>query len=467
MNSMSTQNSVYEDAYYDPKAQGEGQGETSHYTFKEGLKIRLPGRGDDDKTYLHIMPAFGDYSDPLSWIPYRDHNPPPPREPYCFTPWIRAYDVWEWVGGSTHIIDASSIDRDARINPVKTLWDHMSRNPEYCALLGRTPDGKKNQAPDAFKHCVFRPKSKRYVFNAVNRAKVTEGESNISCLYTVPRTAVAGGGRDTQGWGLFAALELQQRGIAPDIAPNDYAKRYYWGDITDPNANYPVVIYKAKPPTGSAMKLYNMIPAPDAQPVVVPFVNGECSWFSSRTPLRASELFVDYDAAEVTEILIGLFSDKAPRALIRAFETTLPGINERILKATGLISNSRVHQAGIGAGTAAPRHGDMANDDYIPGVPQGSAPPPPPSGNAWPSPPASAAAPSQAAFAPPAATMPPPPSGQSLASAAPLSPPGFHSVPTATMPPPPMAANNSGALDPMSPEALKAQLEGFASAPGQ
>lgn len=489
----------YEDAYYDPQQAAAEDQSTKHYVFKEGLRVRLPARGDDEQTVVHIMPAFADPTNPLSWQRYRDPNPPPPHKPYRFTSWIRPYDVWEYVGGKAHIIDPLSFNPESRSNPVKVLFDTIMSNPEWRYLAGKTPEGKKIEGKDAIKDRKIQGKTRKFVFNAVNPAKVAEREDNMACLYTVSKTAVAGGSGNANNWGLFAALEIPARPVDPNAAAEDYSKRYYWGDITDVAQNMPVRIYKEKPPTGSSMKLYNMEPMRNGTPRPIPCIDGRYPWLETRVPLRADFLFVDYDDKHVIDMLEDLFGGH-PRILVKAFESTIPGYNETLLQRLGVTSHSTVHQPGtvLGpTGAALPPSSPPAPTGYAAPA-QPPTTPPPAAASAVPAaapvpatpapqpyapqptapPPAAAPAASVPAPAPaapaPVAAAPAPVAAPPAAAPAPVPPPAAAPAaveqappPVAATPPPPAApAAASGGVN-LDPSALAASLSAAAAAGGQ
>jgi len=387
---MSTHPTDYEEDYYDPEQQGkEGMG-FPPMVFREEHYVRFPAKGDSDSTTIYPMPAFSVQADnrrraddkKTNWDWYRFG----PNHRYAgkFTPWIRGYHVYEFVGGRVSILNPSSIDPECKVNPVQTLLDTIKSNPDWRYLAGLLPDNKRNKDKAAIKERLISPSTTRYVMNGVNPNRAAEKEDNRSCLYTVPRGAILGGGKDKKSdWGLFPKLELASRGVSAEAVAADFTKAFYWGDITRADAVQPIVIRKDLPPTGSDIRLYNCVPRDDLAPKAAPFINGDYPWLSSRVNLASvTDLFIDYDPAHVIEILMALFSAHQ-NILCRAFESSVPNFRDNLLKVTGVVSPSKVHQAGTSfppderatppqsgpSGPSGPTTGRFAPD---------SAPPPPP-----------------------------------------------------------------------------------------
>ena len=266
--------------------------------------------------------------------------------------------MYEFVGGRSHIIHPWSISGDDRsFNPTELLYQAVRSNPEWRALAGLGADGKKDSTIP-YKNKKISGASTRFVVNAVNPAKVAEHEADLSCLYTLPQTAVSGARRRSDSpnedatWGLFAALNMKPRVVPPGADPYDFGARYFWPDITNPGSMIPCKVFKQAPPSGGN-PIYNMTPIRDYPMTATRVVQGANGpaypWLESRVPLLPEYLFVDYDVAEVVEKLEGLFS-AYPQILKAAFERSIPGYGANALQVSGVVSSSTVHQAGIGAG---------------------------------------------------------------------------------------------------------------------
>lgn len=423
--------------YQDPSEGGKEGFGVRHYVFKDNLRVRQPGRGDDDRTYLHIMPDFGDITNPHSWFWYRFKSQ---DGTWRFTQWMRHYFVWEFVGGRVHIISPKTFDPNA-VDPVQLVYDKCRStkgNAVWQKLIGNDPaTGKRNEHKDALQDRKLQFMSTKYVINAVNTAKVHEGESNLSCLYTLSRTAVYGATDDNApvgggGWGLIAQLNQAQRRAADAPMPQDYDfdAMYYWGDITRADRNLPVMVFKSPPPTGSkAVKLYNCVPMQDVQPVHVPL-----PWLESRTPLRTPNLFVDYEQEEVLNRLETVLAGISTDLLIASFEGMIPNYRQRLNDKFGMNS------------TNAPAHpvGGHGNQQWTPGGFQGhggGAPGGAPQGGyVPPGAPAPGSAP-QGQYVPPGGAQPAP-QGQYVppgASAPPQAPQGHWTPPGAPQQPPQQA----------------------------
>lgn len=398
-----------EEEYYDPEQQAqEGMGR-KHMVFRDEVRVRFPPKGDDDKTIVYVAPTFTMPIDEKreGWGYYR--YPPGHTHAGKFSQWIRGYHVYEWVGGKVHILNPMTINPENKVNPVQVLLDTIMANPDWRYMAGRKPDGKKDERKEALKDKKIQPSTMRFAFNGINPNKVAEKENNLCCVYSVNRGAVAGNAKQgsKSQWGLFYQLNLKARGVDPALVQSDFTREWYWGDITRCDAMVPVVIRKDDPPTGGSAKLYNMVPYEEGAVVQCPFLNGGYPWLNTRTPLTIKDLFIDYNPAEVIDVLQDLFAS-TPQPLIKAFEATIPQFRENLLKKTGVVSDSRVHQAG---------YGDSPNS------PPAGGPPPP--------------APTPQQFAPQGAGGPPPPSGGTTAAATPPQPPTPPTPPPQQAPPTP------------------------------
>jgi len=371
--------------YSDPSTAGRDGFGARHYVFKDGLRIRQPGRGDDDRTYLHIMPDFGADMGPHSWFWYRYKGS---DGVWRFSQWIRSYFVWEFVGGKIHILAPQTLGDANSIDPVQLIYDKCRSSQQWMRLVGIDPLTKKRiESKDALQERKLQQKVTKFVFNAVNTARVHEGESNQSCLYTLSKTAVVGATDDNaqagSTWGLFSQLNLAQRqqpGAQPP-ADYDFDSMYYWGDITRADRNLPVMVFKAPPPTGSkAVKLYNCVPMQDQQPIHVP-----AAWLETRVSLRrAQDVFVDYEREEVLTRLEAVFAGISTDLLLASFEGMIPNYRQRLNDKMGLNSHSSpshpVGHAPTGGypGAPAPQGGYIppgaqAHGGY-PGMPPGAPP---------------------------------------------------------------------------------------------
>lgn len=354
-----TQDKTTEYYDYDPQDAAEDDGGYKNYVFAEGVNVRRPKKGDDEATYLYVAPAFdfgADISTPegrisTAWYRYpNDH----PRAGH-FTSWLRPYWVYEFVGKSTNILNPRTINPEMQVNPVGQLLKTVKTKPDWMFLAGLLPNGKKpekdkQKQDELFKAQLIGPDKQYFAINGINRAMEAERENNISCVYTIPRTAMVGAnrGKISDSWGLWAALDKKARNVSPEVLNQDFTKAWYWGDITRVDAMIPCKVYKADSPTGGKAKLYCMVPHEEGTIRPAPLIDGDYPWLSSRVRLNVnSELFMDYNSAEIIDVLVSLFSEY-PEILIRAFESKVPGLKENLLKESGVVSESRVHQAGFG-----------------------------------------------------------------------------------------------------------------------
>jgi hypothetical protein len=349
-----------------------------HYgVFKPGVRVRQPLREGD--TRLLVMPAFGDKSDPLSWVPYRNADAKlDDNGNHLFTTWIKPYYAYQFVGKKAHFLAPKTYDSEAP-DPIARLLEVAGRDPAYYDILGLGPNGKKNtEDKEAYKRVLLQKAEELFAVNAVCLNPSKEEDAGLTCIYSLKKTMIRGK-HDVKETGLLAALRLQNRNVRGVVDPADFANYYFWGDITDMEKLIPCRISKVQVKSTSGAKsfpYFSMLPDPDANPV-----RGTRAMLENRVPL--TDIFnEDVDVTDTLERLIDIFSDY-PELLKRAFESKYAGVSS-MLEKCGVISSSRVNQPG--------KNRDV--DDEIPGVSN---------------PPARSAA--------PAATsdLPPPASGRSFA----------------------------------------------------
>lgn len=308
-----------------------------HKVFKSGVQVRYPAKTGG--TTVFVMPAFADKNSvsehdwPTSWVPYRR-----PDDPKRFTEWAVRFDSWTLVAGRLNLYDPSTVDPSA-LNPMKALYDIAVSAPEFFHLTGRGPDGKKIQSDVP---PVIPASSTSFAINAVELNPRKEDDVNVSRVITVKRTAFrpAYAGKNTGGsnnnWGLLSALDVKNRGIE-NVDPTDFSRIYYWGDITNPGSLVPCTISKMRPPSGG-MPIFNMVPQESEGVTHRATIN----MLSSRVQL--STIFAENEPSEIIEVLTDLFSEY-PSLVRRAFERSYPGV-DNLIKKSGIVSDSRVHQAG-------------------------------------------------------------------------------------------------------------------------
>lgn len=330
----------------------------THYgVFKEGLRIRQPFK--DEVTRLVILPAFGDPNDNESWEPYR--NAGGPRDDngnYLFSQWIARYYAHQFVGpkgNQGHFLAEGRTDGTDVLDPVAKLVETARRDYRtYGELTGQGPDGKKSKDPQAFMKVQLPQEDELYAVNAVCLNPAKEEDAGLGCVYSLRSTMVRGK-HDVKETGLLYNLRIKNRNV-DQIDPADFAKYYYWGDPTDIAGMCPMSVQKISPPKG--FSYFNMAP------VEGNLVRGTRAMLQSRAFL--GDVFNrGVDPAETIEWLAATFSEY-PALLKKAFESSFPGI-ANMLQATGVVSQSRIHQAGLdddipGGVTTRPQRQAPADD---------------------------------------------------------------------------------------------------------
>ena len=343
------------DEYNDPNAASgveeasqESQG-GQQYVFKPEVRRRFMNK--EGETQLLIMPAWGpdvkDHPENLtSWQPYRNpQNSGNPPKPDRFTLWVRSVRYFPFVGGVANIISPRTLNPEIKNHVLETLWHVIKTTPEWRPLAGLDPDtGKKdkNRDKNAYLGDKFRAEATSFLVNAVNPHRLAEGESDISCVYEITKNAWSGSGKpDEKDWGLMAKLQLEQQEVPADVNLYDFDRRFYWGDITDPTKGFrPCIFYKKTPPNGG-LQIWTGEPQPRA-----PRVPYNQKYLETRARLYdPTSLFLDMSQAEVLQLVMELMAGY-PALLRRAFESTVPGFNDKLIKITGLVSDSTIHQPG-------------------------------------------------------------------------------------------------------------------------
>lgn len=338
---------------------GDEDGSDFHYrVFNEGVRSRQPLK--DAETRLLIMPAFGDPGDPLSWAAYR--NPEAnvnSNGDHPLSTWIVPYDAYMFIGKRAHFLDPREIDKNAP-NPVGRLVDYARKTPRYYDICGLNSEGKKNsEDKDAFKRVLLQESETFFAVNAVCLNPAKEEDAGVSCVYSLKKTMV-NGKWDVKETGLRYALGIQNRNVRGAVDPADFAQYYYWGDITDISALIPTSIHKVQVKSaggGKSFPYYNM--APDGE---VPSVKGTRKMLETRRFLPDA-FNKSIDPQETLEILVSIFEADHRDLLRGAFESQYPGFSS-MLKQTGVISSSRVHQAGV----------NLDDNDQIPDLPAPTRP---------------------------------------------------------------------------------------------
>jgi hypothetical protein len=288
-------------------------GSTKHLVYKDGVKVKYPDK--DGEVFFCVLPAIDDENDPASYIPYR-------FETGKFTPWATMAYYYPFVNKEKSILSPKTLDPNA-MDPIEELIKTARSNPQWQAIAGFGPDGKKMQ--NAFKDPEVRIPSKTSIF-VVNGIILYDREYNMDDVYVIqiPSTAFRGqaSGEDKKNtWGLIGQLNTKNRGAAED---DDFETKYFWGDITDPKKLVPVKLAQEKPPTGSSFKIYNLTPQ-DEDPIKI----GK-GVLEKRYDL--SDIFYDITSKEIIEYLVSAFGDQ-PDLLEAAFASKVPGFS-KMLKAS-------------------------------------------------------------------------------------------------------------------------------------
>jgi hypothetical protein len=320
---------------YDPEANS-GTGGGNHYVFHPDLKVKFPPTGDVTTTFV-ILPArpmnpIEGWEVPFEeqYVEYRRYDLMPPHgKPHKFSHWIRQYFVHEWVGGKSNIISPRTYP-DERIvqgsDPVRVLSEHMASRGNLWHLFGLEADGKRSKdrtrAEELF-ICKIMPRyaSRKFL---VNLCVVGADGLEETTLQSFPEGAIVNrGGEDDNGrraeWGLFDELNRLGRNVDPKLVAENPSAAFYWGDITDPQGAVPVSLYKEKPPTGSAVKMWVAKPTTYAPRPI------SASNLSRRTDLADADiLFAPYSPRRVIVELVKAFGMEHPDLLIGAFSTAFP-----------------------------------------------------------------------------------------------------------------------------------------------
>ena len=326
--------------------------------FKDGLRIRQPYR--DQVTKLVLMPAFADPSDPVSWMPYRNASlPVDEKGNHPFSLWITRYYAYQFIGpkgNQGHFFAQGLTDGDKNfIDPVGKLVETARRDYHtYGEITGQGPDGKKSTVKDAYKKVQLSVADELYAVNAVCLNPTREEDAGLSCIYSLRSSMVRSRNKESQDSGLLSKLRLKNRGVEGTVDPADFKSYYYWGDPTDISGMVTMAIEKVNPVKG--------FPYYDMKPVEANLIRGSRAMLESRSFLE--DVFQrDVDPAETIEWLCGAFAEY-PALLRKAFESTFPGVAST-LKAAGVVSRSRVHQAGVDNDNL-PGMGDSGEEELAP-----------------------------------------------------------------------------------------------------
>jgi hypothetical protein len=292
-------------------------GSFPQYVFKDGVRFRYLKK--DGATKLYLMPSrpnerSPEFQDLLAWVPYRGPDDK-------FTSWIQPYKVYRFLSGRPINVIAPATFGEIR-DPIMDLYKAAKSSPKYMAMAGLLPDGKRD--PNAFKNKtqLIRPPDTMFIVNGVNpEAEVPE--NNQCCVYSLPKTAIsASRPEDGSGWGLIGKLEQAQRGVDGSVPQNDFARRFFWGDITDPRNLVLCQSRKAKAPQGGA-DLYDLEPKDGFNR------QSTREMLETRYILRSEDpnldVFLHMSQAEYLDIVFSLFGDY-PDLLRLAYDQKIPGI---------------------------------------------------------------------------------------------------------------------------------------------
>lgn len=320
---------------YDPE-ENNGMGGGSHYVFAPELKVKFPPTGDVTTTFV-ILPArplspIEGWDAPFEqqYVPYRRYDVMPLRgKPHKFSHWVRQYYVHEWVGGKTNIISPRTYPDERLQNgsdPVRVLSEYMANRGNLWHLFGLEPDGKrgksKERADELFGSKIMpRYASRKFLLNV---CVVGADGLEETTLHALPEGAIINrGGADDSGrrseWGLFDELNRLVRNPDPKAVAENPSAAFYWGDITDPQGAVPVSIYKEKPPTGSAVKMWVAKPSTYASRPI------SGTNLERRVDLADAEiLFAPYSPRRAITELVKVFGMEHPELLIGAFGSAFP-----------------------------------------------------------------------------------------------------------------------------------------------
>ena len=321
---------------YDPEANASA-GQGSHIVFHPDQRVKFPPTGDSVTTFV-IAPArpfepIAGWDIPLSqqYVPYRKFDTIPPEgKPHKMSHWIRPYWLWSWVNGAVNIISPKTyLDEKTQgiQDPVKTLVDHIVSRGNLWHLLGLEPDGKRSQSKERNEELfeskiLSRYAEKRFLVNAclVVNADRLEPCGLFSLMEgAVVNRASASPGENRSAWGLFDELARKSRNVSAEEILANPCRAYFWGDITDPQGAIPISLYKEKPPTGGAVKLWVSKPSEmTPRPISIEKLEARVDLCDD------SQIFVDYSPRRVVEELIRQFGNTHADLLVGAFGGAFP-----------------------------------------------------------------------------------------------------------------------------------------------